>query len=185
MAKLAKRRKRPDPVPVIEPTPEQMDKGDFARQLQPDKQAAPFRRVPVIFTLADQGKITQRQFLALARYRDVATADDHSPLKDSLAKMMEGSAGGAGLGLPPSALRTSLDRGWLERELGSLLKIAEAIALRDTTLSQWAMRGRSIERRQERAGKVVVWFEPYRSDYKIALADIRMAGERLAAAISS
>lgn len=164
---------------VVKPTAELLATGKFERALMAH------RRVPVIVTLADTGRLSERQFKGLARYRDVAIADDRSLIKDSVGKMMEGT-GGEGLGLPPSAIRTAIELGYLERELGSLRAIARAIAVDDITLSAWAMQqGGSVMRERMERKKVITWFEPRKRAAKIALVDIRMAGERLAAAINA
>lgn len=179
----SKRKKRPDPVQVIEPTPEQLEKGEFGRQVQPGQQAAPYRRVPVIDTLFEEHKLTTRQFHGLERYRAVAIADERSPIADSIGKMMQGLIGGqGGRGPSLSAQRVAIELGRLERCLGALAPIARAIAVEDKTLSQWAMdHGGAIQ--ATRAG--VIKFEPTKSAFKIAWADIRMAGERLAAEIGA
>src|SRR5512139_304988 len=131
---MAKGRKKKQPViDTIEPTAEQLAKGDFHRV------GMAYRRMPVIDVLYEEHKITSRQFNALARYRDVAVAEDRSPIEDSIGKMMRGACGG-GEGLSPAAVRTAIELGRLERELGSLRDIARAVAVEDATLSQWAMK---------------------------------------------
>jgi hypothetical protein len=180
------RRKRKAPEEVLPPTPEQAGKGDFARVLIADHKVSPFRRIPVIQTLASTGKISKRQYAALSYYRELAGACDRSPLRDSVGKMMAGEiGGGSGAGLPPAQLRNERELGWLEGELGSLRDIARAVAVDDVTLSGWAMRGGSVERRRTVNGKAVIWFEPVRTALKYALAEIRMAGERISAALES
>ncbi len=182
----AKTKRKRAPVEQMDgPTPEQLARGEFGRELQIAHKVAPIKRIPVIVTLASQGKITQRQYLALNRYREIATACDRSPVKDSVGKMME-ARGGSGAGLPPSALRNDLELGWLERELGSLRAIARAIAVDDLTPSQWAMQqSGSIERTRGIIPKIVTWFEPRRKALSIAMAEIRYAGDALAAAIKA
>lgn len=175
MTAKRKPKKKVDPVVIAGPTPEQVSKGTFQRA------GIAYRRVPVIDTLFSEHKLTMRQFKALARYRDVAIADERSPLRDSLDKAEHG-AGGAGEHLPPSALRTAIELGRLERALGSLRDVARAIAVDDMTLTAWAAQrygSRAIER------KGVVQFEPKGAAVNIAWVDIRMAGERLASEIGA
>ena len=138
-----------------------------------------------------KGKLSQRQFEGLSRFRDLATAEDASPRRDSLDAALQGKGGG-GLGLPPGMALMRLgntwesELHWLERELGQLLDIARAVAVKEMTVSQWAMeQSGSIERTRQTAKGVVTWFEPRRVAAKHALMDIRMAGERLAAAINA
>lgn len=178
MAKGRKTRKRAV-NPYMEPTPEQFDGGTFERA------GLAYRRVPVIDTLSQTGKLTARQHQGLARYRDIAIADERSPIRDSLDKAMQGRGGGDGM--PPAQLRNAIELGRLERELGSLYDIARAVAVDDVTPSQWAMRqsGSVARMREGPLRKVVTWFEPRRKALEIAMMEIQMAGERLAGAIGA
>lgn len=168
------RKKKPEAVTIIGPTPEQAEKAQYQRA------GLAYRRVPVIDDLAAQHKLTTRQFAALARYRDVAVAEERSPLRDSLDKAEQGR--GSGEHLPPSALRIAMELARLERALGSLRDIARAVAVDDNTLAQWAMLKSGA---QEVTRRGVVMFEPTKAAAKIAWMDIRMAGERLAAEIGA
>lgn len=172
----SKRKKRPDPVQVIEPTPEQLAKGEFGRQVQPGQQAAPYRRIPVIDTMSQTGKLTKRQFDGLARYREVAIAEERSPMRDSLDKALEGRGGNTdGTGY----IRTAQELVRLENALGSLRDIARAVAVDDITVSRWALaKGGSAKSKDG-----IVTIEPRRKALGIAMIEIKMAGERLAAAI--
>ena len=178
---MAKRkRKTVDPVDYVRPTIEQQDKGEFVTA------GMAYRRVPVIVTLADAGKLSQRQFDGLARYRDVAIADERSLIRDSIGKMLDGMIGGGGTGPSLAVTRNAIELGYLERELGTLADIARAVAVDDMTLAQWAMKqGGSVTRTKSLAKTVITWFEPRRKFAQIALMEIRMAGERLAAAIGA
>ena len=185
---MAKRKRITTAVQIEQPTPEQFAAGEFELtwQIADGRRSRTYRRVPVIVTLASTGKITKRQFDGLARYRDVAIADDRSPLPDSVGRMGDPTGHTSGLGLPPALLRNAIELGWLENELGALRGIARAVAVDDITVAQWAitqygsvMRDKSIGRR------IITWFEPRRLAAKIAMRDIRMAGERLAAAIGA
>jgi hypothetical protein len=175
-----RKRKKPEPTAYIRPTAEQQAKGDFVTA------GMAYRRVPVIVTLADAGKLSQRQFDGLARYRDVAIADERSLIRDSIGKMLDGMMGGGAGGPSLSTTRNAIELGYLERELGSLADIARAVAVEDVSLAQWAIRqGGSIMRSKGLVPAVVTWFEPRRKFAEIALMEIRMAGERLAAAIGA
>lgn len=173
---MAKRKpKRVDPIQIETATPEQIAKGEFRRI------GMHYRRVPVIETLYAEHKLTSRQFNGLARYRDVAVADERSLIEDSVGKMMRGACGG-GEGPQDFSLRNAIELGRLDRALGSLADIARAIAVDDMTLSDWAMsRHGSIERIRGN----VVKFEPSKAAFNEAWVDIRMAGERLAAEIGA
>ena len=67
---MAKRKKKPELITIIGPTDEQASKGTFQRLTMA------YRRIPVIDTMVQSGKLTARQFNGLARYRDVAIADE-------------------------------------------------------------------------------------------------------------
>ncbi|MGL5734467.1 MAG: hypothetical protein ACRCYS_06335 [Beijerinckiaceae bacterium] len=130
MAK-AKRKAR-TPIVIAEPTPEQQTQGAFHRV------GMSYRRIPVIATMAQTGKLTPRQYLGLARYRDVAIAEERSLIEDSVGKMMRGALGGGEAGKTPSMIRTAAELNRLEEHLGSDKELARAVAVDDTTVSQWA-----------------------------------------------
>lgn len=172
---MAKRKKKPDPIQIETPLPEQEAKGDFRRI------GMHYRRVPVIETLYGECKLTSRQFNGLARYRDVAVAEERSPIEDSVGKLLRNCVGGGGDG-SDFALRIAIELGRLERALGSLRDVARAIAVEDMTLSAWAMQRHGSH---ERIRGNVVKFEPSKAAFNEAWMDIRMAGERLAAEIGA
>lgn len=189
MAKKAKRKRTV--ITYAEPTPERMGHGTFAQggncaTGQDERSGVAYRLIPVIDTMAQTGKLTQRQHYGLARYR--ALADDRSLTKDSTQALLQTGSGGP-LGLPPGFAGMLVGKyGWLsataflERELGMLYHIAWAIAVDDITVSRWAMdKGGAIERRRGN----VVWFEPRRKALNEAMMEIQIAGERLAAAIGA
>lgn len=185
---MAKGRKRKMLDTGICPTPEQLASGDFEQtwQIADGHRALAYRRIPVIVTLANTGKISKRQFDGLARYRDVAIADDRSPLPDSVGRMSEPTGHTGGQGIPPALMRNAIELGWLERELGALRGIARAIAVDDMTVAQWAIaQGGSVMRDKSLGRKIITWFEPRRIAANRAMREIRMAGERLAAAIAA
>lgn len=169
------KRKKVEPIQIETATPEQLDKGDFRRI------GMHYRRVPVIETLYGECKLTSRQFNGLARYRDVAVAEERSPIEDSVGKLLRNCVGGGGDG-SDFALRIAIELGRLERALGSLRDVARAIAVEDMTLSAWAMKRHGSH---ERIRGNVVKFEPSKAAFNEAWMDIRMAGERLAAEIGA
>jgi hypothetical protein len=163
---------------ILAPTPEQFVQADYERAL------LAYKRVVVIDRLCADGKLSPRQHAGLARYRDVAIAEDRSPIRDSLDKALHGRS--EGVGLPPALLRTAIELGRLERALGCLRTIARAIAVDDMTLSLWAIhQSGSVMRTRSQGLKVVTWFEPRRKAAQIARLELRMAGERLAAEIGA
>ena len=169
------KRKKPQPIETALPTPEQLAQGDFRRI------GMHYRRVPVIETLYAEHKLTSRQFNGLARYRDVAIAEDRSPIEDSVGKMLRGAQGG-GDAQSLSAIRVAIEMGRLERALGSLRDVARAIAVDDATLTAYAIaKHGSIQRVRSN----VVKFEATKPAFNQVWLEIRMAGERLAAEIGA
>ena len=174
---MAKQKRKAKPAPqIIAPNAEQIP--DFERA-----QLA-YKRAIAITRLRQAGTLSQRQYDALARYRDIATAEDRSFTRDSLDKALHG--GSNGQGLPPACLRAAQELRWLEKELGSLQPIARAIAVDDLSISQWAMKqAGAIQMEKPGATTPIIWFEPPRTARRHATASIQMAGERLAAAIGA
>lgn len=205
---MAKRnKKRAAPRDTFEtPTPEQMETGAFHREL------VTYRRTPVIDVLFQEHKLTQRQYDGLSRYRTVAVNADRSELRSCIDFEVRGNGEGqAPFGVRTNLeldrlhdvlrqirakirarirerrlLRLKLDAeiklGYMDRELRDLLPIVHAVAVRDMTLSQWAV---SQSGGKERTRGNVTSIEPSAAAFKIAWMDVRMAGERLAAEIGA
>lgn len=168
MAK-AKRKKKPEPITIIGPTPEQADKGTFQRLTMA------YRRIPVIDTMSQQGKLTARQFNGLARYRDVAIAEERSLIEDSVGKMMRGALGGGEVGKSPNMIRTAAEMQRLEAALGNLRDIARAVAVDDVSVTQWAAT----------KGGTTVDGKPKRKWLETGMMEIQDAGNRLAEVIGA
>lgn len=166
------------PLSDYAPTAEAFQHGDFERA------GIAYRRRPVIDVLKDREVLTMRQWIALGRYRDLFDQTERSPQRDSCDV---GIRGGETDGPSMALLRAKSERYALERELGSLRPIAEAIAGNDMTLSQWAIRQAGTkERKLFVGGKLVAtYYEAKTHSLKVATVDIRMAGERLAAALAA
>ena len=190
MAKKPKRKRIV--ITYAEPTPERMGHGTFAQggncaTGQDERSGEAYRLIPVIDTMAQTGKLTQRQHYGLARYR--ALADDRSLTKDSTQALLQ-TGSGEPLGLPPGFAGMLVGKyGWLsataflERELGALYPIAWAIAVEDMTPTQWAMKETGA--REKRDGNLIYMAPRCKYATGRAILDIQMAGERLAAAIGA
>lgn len=167
-------------IDIIGPTDQQHEQYHYERAL------LAYRRVAVITTLHRGGKLSERQFNALSRYRDIGLKCERSEIMDSCARLLHVAGHDAG-GMSPSTLRAMSELGWLERELGSLRPIARAICIDDMTVSEWAMRdgGSVMRERDGRGSSVIRWFEPRRKYLQAAMLEIQMAGERLASAIGA
>ena len=167
---MAKRKpKRQPPIEIATPTPEQEATGTFART------GMHYRRIPVIATMASTGKLTPRQFNGLARYRDVALAEERSLIEDSVGKMMRGALGGGDVGLAPNMIRTAIEMQRLEAALGNLRDIARAVAVDDVSVTQWAAT----------KGGTTVDGKPKRKWLETGMMEIQDAGNRLAEVIGA
>jgi hypothetical protein len=163
------KRKKPVPIVIAEPTPEQQAHGAFHRV------GMAYRRIPVIDTMAQCKKLTARQFNGLARYRDVAIAEERSLIEDSVGKMMRGALGGGEVGKSPNMIRTAAEMQRLEAALGSLRDIARAVAVDDVTVSQWATN----------RGGTTSDGKPKRGWLKDGMKFIQDAGDKLAGAVGA
>ena len=165
---MGKAKKKPRAqVLYAEPTPEQYGKGHFARL------TLAYRRIPVIDTMAQTGKITPRQHYGLSRYREIAGQEDRSPMRDSLDKALHGRSNGQGI--PLSAMRATHELDRLDHALGTFRAIARAIAVDDHTVSHWAAT----------QGGTTATGAPKRSWLETCMAEIQTAANKLADAIGA
>lgn len=165
----ATNRKQRETASENAPTPEQQARAAFVRA------GMAYRRIPPIDIMAADGKLSERQHKALARYRDLFIACERSEIRDSCDMTPRGGGDGPGA----AYLRARSDLRWLESELGGLRDIAQFVAGQDNSLSQWAMHHYGVKVREGRAPDAT------ERGLKLSLLDLRMAGERLAAAIAS
>lgn len=133
------RRKSKKPLAAIAkglgPTPEQASHGHYVSVfVQGEKK---YRRIPIIDQMLDRGDLLDREHRALSFYREQAQLAERSPVKSCL----DDSKGGGTGGLTLSAAITSaiITTARIERDLGSLLDIARAVAVDDKSLSQWCV----------------------------------------------
>lgn len=157
-----------------------------AREAHNDFQSAgpAVRVVPVIDTLLKQKRLSQAEYDALNHYRTQAhQAEDDIAQSGTLdpQRMMGGGGCFSGAGkIPAHLLRWSPaieECGRLERELGSLLDIARAVAVEDVTLTRWAIQqGGGIEaKRSGRADIVPV----DAAAEELAVMELRFAAGRI------
>lgn len=166
---------------MIEPTPEQFEKGSFERA------GMAYRRKPVIDSMFAAGKLSEAEYRSLAYYRDQAhRAEDDQAGGSVLApeKIMGGIMYASPFGgfVPASLLFTPAiaETGRIERDLGSLLDIARAIAVDDTTLTQWCIEKHGGRERYNGKGQFVA-IVPIAEKRHIELArlELRMAARRI------
>ena len=176
MAK-AKRKKRPDPIQVVEPTPELMAKGTFLRANMA------YRRTPMIDTLLATGKLSHAHHAALSHYRDQACrAEDDYKRSSTLApeRIMGGGGGLTGSGIPIVFTAAIAETSRIERDLGSLLDIARAIAVDDKSLSQWCIEKHGGRERYNGKGEFVAIVPAgNKQNLNIALQDLKFAASRI------
>lgn len=166
----------PDPKPKpkrIPPTPEQCQHGNY------ESAGMAFRRVPAIDTLLEAGKLTQTQHALLNFYRYRQAVAEGSQTKSCLDIRIRGGSGGT---MPISAEVVSAiqDVGRIEKDLGSLLDIAQAVAINDLSLTQWCCAKFGSRVRYDGKGRFVA-FVPVneRKNMAIALLEIRTAAGRI------
>ena len=182
MAK-ARRKKKPEPLRIIGPTEEQIATGVFRRA------NAAYRRVPVIDTLHDAGKLTYAEYAALSFYRAQAIqAEDDAARSSPLApeRVMGGGGQSGGSTTPITLLSTPalLETARIERDLGSLLDIARAVAVDDKSLTQWCIERHGGRERYDGKGKFVAMVPNGRcsgpdSVMGIALLELKWASGRI------
>jgi len=198
MAKGRGRAKRVQIEDIVPPTDEQMSGGAFSVVETYDKTGATsrrigsgYRRTPVIDTLSEYGIINDREHKALARYRDLASACDRSPLKDSVRKLMR-VQGGSGDHISARLINAQLETARIEREAGSLKDILRAVAVDDVSLTQWAIaQGGSVEKCRivtvkmdgQTRTKIKCRIEARAKALEIARLEIRMAAQRVISAL--
>ena len=129
MGKAKRKKKTPTAVDRTLPTPEQLASGDFVSA------GMPMRRVPMIETMHKRGQLTEEEYRSLGYYRDQASIADRSGVKSCLDR--EIGSGGAGPGA--AVISALIETGRIERDLGSLWKIARAVAVDDLSLTQWCI----------------------------------------------
>lgn len=141
-----------------------------------------FRVVPVIDTLLKAGKLSQAQYDNLKHYRDQAhRAEDDCAQEGTLApaRMMGGGGGTFGSKMPAGVMLSTpaiIETGRIERELGSLLPIARAVAVDDVTLTRWVIA--ESGGREQRRGKVTEIVPRNPKGVAMALLELRFAAGR-------
>lgn len=131
MAKAKKKRKTQNALVerFIRPTEAREAHNDFRSV------GAAVQVVPVIVRLHEQGVLNDREFAALAYYRDQASLADKSPVKSNIDFSVRGGSG-PGVAIVSAALET----GRMERDMGALWTLCRAIAVDDTSLAEWVDR---------------------------------------------
>lgn len=172
----ARKRAQPDTDAIDGPTPEQEARAQFRRQLQTEHKVSPYKRWPSIDTLLDRKILTDREYAALAHYSDQANLAERSPVRSCCDNSPRGDGRGPGVAI----LSAQIETGRLERELGSLMDIARAIAVRDLSLADWCIEKWGGRERYNGKGEFVA-IVPINEKRHMDLArvEIKMAARRI------
>ena len=173
MGKVRKKAKAPRDTRVP-PTAEQQTHGNYASA------GMAYRRIPMIDTLRDTGRLSDDDHRRLTHYRDQDAAGEVSLTKSCLDIRVGGGQGGMTLSM--AALSAQLEVGRIERELGSLRGIARSVAIDDWSLSRWCCERYGSRERYDGKGKFVALVPLNEKDnLAFALLDLRMAARRILA----
>jgi len=170
MGKAKRKKKTPTAVDRTLPTPEQLASGDFVSA------GMPMRRVPMIETMHKRGQLTEEEYRSLGYYRDQASIADRSGVKSCLDR--EIGSGGAGPGA--AVISALIETGRIERDLGSLWKIARAVAVDDLSLTQWCIDQRGSRERYNGDGEFIALVPIGEvKAMRLALQDLKAAAGRI------
>lgn len=179
--KLRAKRKQPQPAVYADPpTKQRIAHNDFERA------GMAYRCVPMIDTLLLTKRITHAEHQALEYYRDQAhRAEDDVAEQGTLSpeKIMGGGCGSAQQSYIPTMLIASpaiIETARIERDLGSLLDIARAIAVDDWSLSRWCINRHGGRERYDGKG-MFLCMVPVAEKRVLDLArlELRMAARRI------
>lgn len=167
----AKRKAKTKTPTRVGPTVEQSQHGEYVSA------GMAHRRVPMIDTLLTRGHITDKEYVALAHYRDQAHLAERSPTKSCLDQRVGGQGPDA---LPAVVISAMIETGRIERDLGQLLDIARAVAVEDKSLSQWCIEKYGSRERYNGKGEFVA-IVPIceRRHMDTARLELRMAARRI------
>jgi hypothetical protein len=147
-----------------------MKRGDF------HSAGMAYKRVPVIDTMLTRGQITDRQYVALAYYRDQASLADRSPLKSCIDFSVNG-----GDSHPSAALASAmLETARIERDMGSVWQLARAVAVDDVSLTEWCIKHDGGRKRYNDKGRVIAFVPTSgKNAVPLALVELKTAAGRI------
>lgn len=133
--------------------------------------------IPPIKQMFDARFLNDEEYRRLAYYADQAQLAERSPLKDSLNRDRGGSGNGD---LSAAVVSAILETARIERDLGALRDIAQAVAVREITIAQWCIERHGGRERYDGKGKLIA-IVPYSETKNVALArqDLKMAAHRI------
>jgi hypothetical protein len=174
MATKTKRRNRErkdKPIRTIAPTPEQLATGHWVSA------GMAVRRVPQVDTLLNRDVITRDEWAALTYYRDQYIIADRSLIRSGCDFSVKGEGTGSA---PPSVVSALCEIGRMDRDLGALRPIVEAVAGQDMSLTEWCCAKHGSHGTFDSDGRFIR-MEPNGKEraMKLARLDIRMAARRI------
>lgn len=162
MAKARKKRSKtanPTVAKFLRPTEAREAHNDFRSA------GAAVRVVPVIVRLHEAGVLNEREFAALAYYRDQASLADTSPVR-SCCDFSPRGGHGPGVAILSAAIET----GRIEANMGPLWALCRAVAVDDVTLEGWVVSRRgAIPLQKMHAQDAKAWM-----DEKIGIAALEL-----------
>lgn len=166
----AKRKKKQPVDHRIAPTNEAFQHGDFASA------GMAYNRIPVIASMHKRGMLNDAEVLALGYFRDQASIADRSEMRSCLDRSVSGGERGPSVAVVSAQLETAR----MERDLGQLVYIARAIAVKDVSLSQWCIGQHGGRERYDGKGKFVAMVPVCELRVmRMALQDLKMAAHRI------
>lgn len=180
MAKRRTAKRKPaDPDWYARPTTERLAHNDV------EAAGAAVRVVPIIATMLATKHLSRAEYDALAYYRGQAhKAEDDCAQAGTLApeKIMGGGGQRNGSHIPASLIYSPaiVETARIERDLGSLLPIARAVAVEDISLSRWCVGQHGGRERYDGKGRFVA-LVPVREKQVVSYArmELRMAAQRI------
>lgn len=160
--KRGRQRAHRQPRELATPTPERLQHDAFQRA------GIAYRVKPPIVCLHDAGKLSDAQFAALHRFAEVGSKAGF----DRSRSCLDHSPRGGG-DIAPSVLRARIEYGQMERALGSLADIADAVCIEGLSLTAWCIRTHGAVQRAD--GRV----DARKRDVALALLELQMAAARL------
>jgi hypothetical protein len=135
--------------------------------------------VPPIDTMRKQGRLTGEEHAALSRYAELKAQSHRSPVMDSITRLGHISGNnGDGPSLRQLCAVDTVD--YMERDLGSLRHIVNAIADESITLTEWLSRqGRTRIKCETKRGTKVCKVYADKRWLDTALMELKMGARRI------
>lgn len=181
MGKATRTKRRTIETPTMDATPERLAKSDSllisaSGDSYRERNAKVRRLRPPIDVMLDAGQLDMDRHDMLAWYAEQVAIGERSPVRDSLNQERYG-----GDAEPSAAIVSAmLNVARIERDLGSLLDIARAIAVDEMTIGQWCIKKHGSRERLDSDGRFVCLVPVAEKRVtQIALLELRMAADRI------